>query len=398
MVMIAPLETALSLGPSAGLWMAFGAGGAFGFFLERGGLGNARKLAGQFYLTDFTVFRVMFTAIVTALIGLFWFSRTGFLDLAQIQSVPTYLLPQLAGGLLFGVGFVCAGLCPGTSCVAAVTGRLDGLATLLGILAGIFLFGETFAGFRGFLYSTSLGRVTLPELLGVPHGVMVLAVVSLALGGFLALDAFERRGARVGTGAGGRSRVRLSGGRVLALGAVVLSAGGIVAGDPRPDPWGPGEPMRVESVAGTRAHYLDPVQLAEWIFDKREDFVLLDLRTAAEYERYHLPYAELRRPGAERAVAPAGRPKLVIYAGGAAIPPEALAFLDSGSYPEVYLLWGGVEGWAKRVLFPDLTRTRALTAENSARIARLSRFFGGAPKLLEEREERAPAGYLREGC
>src|SRR4029079_17879343 len=63
---------------------AIAIGIAFGFALERAGLGSARKLAGQFYLTDLTVFKVMFTAIVVATLGAFWLGRLGVLDLAHV--------------------------------------------------------------------------------------------------------------------------------------------------------------------------------------------------------------------------------------------------------------------------------------------------------------------------
>ncbi|HEY2091607.1 MAG TPA: YeeE/YedE thiosulfate transporter family protein, partial [Thermoanaerobaculia bacterium] len=88
---------------------------AFGWALERAGLGDSRKLAGQFYFTDLTVFKVMFTAIVTAMLGVFWLVRLGVISLASISVPETYLVPQLLGGLIFGAGFVAAGLCPGTS-------------------------------------------------------------------------------------------------------------------------------------------------------------------------------------------------------------------------------------------------------------------------------------------
>ena len=104
------------------VWAALPIGFAFGWFLERGGLGNARKLAGQFYLTDLTVFKVMFSAIVTAALGVFWSERIGLLDLSQVAVPPTFIMPQLIGGLVFGVGFITGGLCPGTSCVAAASG------------------------------------------------------------------------------------------------------------------------------------------------------------------------------------------------------------------------------------------------------------------------------------
>jgi uncharacterized membrane protein YedE/YeeE len=103
--------------------VAVAIGIAFGWALERAGLGSARKLAGQFYGTDFTVFKVMFTAILVAMLGAFWLGRLGAIDLAQVFVPETWLAPQLAGGLIFGAGFLVAGLCPGTSCVDAATER-----------------------------------------------------------------------------------------------------------------------------------------------------------------------------------------------------------------------------------------------------------------------------------
>src|SRR5688572_1952067 len=120
-------------------------GVAFGWCLERAGLGNARKLAGQFYLTDLTVLKVMFSAIVTAMLGAFWLARLGVLDLSRVYVPETYLLPQLVGGLVFGVGFAVGGLCPGTSCVAAAAGRGDGLALVLGMFAGVLGAGALFS-------------------------------------------------------------------------------------------------------------------------------------------------------------------------------------------------------------------------------------------------------------
>ena len=189
---IAPLYEFGRIGDGAGLAVALMLGAAFGWFLERGGLGNARKLAGQFYLTDFTVFKVMFSAILTAMLGLFWLGKLGVVDVSRVYVPETYLLPQLAGGLVFGTGFVIGGLCPGTSCVAAATGRLDGFALIAGMLGGIWLFGEAFPMLERFYASTPRGVMTLPTLLGVPHGVVVFAVVSIALGAFVGAGRLER--------------------------------------------------------------------------------------------------------------------------------------------------------------------------------------------------------------
>jgi uncharacterized membrane protein YedE/YeeE len=168
-------------------------GVGFGVALERAGLGSAPKLAGQFTLTDFTVFKVMFTAIITAMLGAFWASRLGALDLARVYVPETFLAPQLLGGAVFGVGFALAGLCPGTSCVSAATGRGDGLAVVLGFFAGVLGMGALLPRMLGLYQSTPRGTLLLPSVFGVPYGVVVLGVVAVAMIGFLVAERIEQR-------------------------------------------------------------------------------------------------------------------------------------------------------------------------------------------------------------
>ena len=180
-------------GDNSSLAVAFFLGIAFGFFLERGGLGSARKLTAQFYLSDMTVFKVMFSAIVTAMLGLFWLSWLGFLDLSRVHVLPTYMLPQTVGGLIFGVGFVMGGYCPGTSCVATMTGRIDGFVHLIGMMLGILLFGEMFPALEGFYNSTPLGQVTLSDLSDISPNIFIFLIVALALAGFAFAGKTEQR-------------------------------------------------------------------------------------------------------------------------------------------------------------------------------------------------------------
>jgi uncharacterized membrane protein YedE/YeeE len=188
-----PFYATGAFGDGAGLTFALLIGVAFGWFLERGGLGNARKLAGQFYLTDMTVLKVMFSAIVTSMLGLYWLDRAGILDLSLVTVPETFIVPQALGGIVFGVGFVMGGLCPGTSCVSAATGRRDGLAVAGGMAAGVLLFGVQFPAVRGLYEATPLGGVTLASMLGVPAGLLIFAVTAMAVVMFTGATVIERR-------------------------------------------------------------------------------------------------------------------------------------------------------------------------------------------------------------
>ena len=102
--MTAPFFKFGMFGDETSLLVAFAIGIGFGFFLERAGFASARKLMAQFYLTDLAVFKVMFTAILTAMLGVIYLSWIGMLDLSLVYLTPTFVLPQIVGGLVFGVG------------------------------------------------------------------------------------------------------------------------------------------------------------------------------------------------------------------------------------------------------------------------------------------------------
>jgi uncharacterized membrane protein YedE/YeeE len=192
MAMMTPLFKYGLFGEEFSLLVAFVLGLGFGFCLERAGFGSARKLAAQFYLYDMSVFKVMFTAIVTAMLGVTYLGWIGWLDLGLVYLVPTHLGPQLVGGLVLGVGFVIGGYCPGTSVASLATGRIDAMVYALGIFAGTFVYAEVYPAIKGFVNADAMGQVTLPEVLGLPYGVVVFAVVVIAVVGFWGATKIER--------------------------------------------------------------------------------------------------------------------------------------------------------------------------------------------------------------
>ncbi|HEY6006319.1 MAG TPA: DUF6691 family protein, partial [Anaeromyxobacter sp.] len=184
-----------------GLVFAVLSGFGFGFVLERSGFGRAQKLVGQFYGTDMSVFKVMFTAVATAALVVALASGVGLADfkaIADHATSETLLVPFAVGGFLVGAGFVISGYCPGTSYVAMASGKLDGLVTVLGTIVGQVIWAELEwrPGIAAFHNSTNVGNFYLWELLHLPAKagpvIVAVAVVALAAASFVLVERIER--------------------------------------------------------------------------------------------------------------------------------------------------------------------------------------------------------------
>ena len=191
---MAPLDLTEALGPGGARALQLLLGVAFGFVLERAGFADARRLAAQFYFHEQRVLKVMFTAIVVAMLVLLWGASLGLVDPARLQVPPTWLGSAVVGGLLLGSGFIIGGYCPGTSLVSAATLKLDGALFLLGATLGTHLFAETVEAFGDFWRQAGAeGVLTLPGLLGASPALVALVVVGMALGMFAGAERLERR-------------------------------------------------------------------------------------------------------------------------------------------------------------------------------------------------------------
>jgi len=188
--MSAPFE----LSDMVNLAAAGGIGLFFGFFLERGGMGDPHKLTGVFYRTDFGVPKMMFTAILVAATGLCLLADLNVLDMSRVWIIPTFLWPQLVGGALFGLGFLVSGYCPGTAVAGLASGRMDALITMIGVGCGALIFSVFYPAMEGFYKTGDMGQATLPELLHVNHWVLLTFVYVFAGFMFYVMERYERRG------------------------------------------------------------------------------------------------------------------------------------------------------------------------------------------------------------
>ena len=189
---MAPFDLAGTLGVTGSYLVYLGIGFCFGFILESSGFGDARKLAAQFYFSDLRVLKVMFTAIVVAMLLIFWSTALGLLDYGDIHVNETWLWPGIVGGLIMGAGFILGGYCPGTSLVSVATLKVDGMFFLLGLFVGVLTFNETVEHIDAFWNSSYLGRFTLPEMFGLETGVVVFLLICLAVVMFIGFGWIQR--------------------------------------------------------------------------------------------------------------------------------------------------------------------------------------------------------------
>lgn len=338
----------IALSSTLGQWGAYAVymaiGIAFGAVLEIAGFGNSKKLAAQFYFKDMTVLKVMFTAIIVAMVLIFMASAVGLLDYNLVWVNHTYLWPGIVGGLIMGVGFIVGGFCPGTSIVSASTGKVDGIFFVLGTLFGIFMFGETVGLFDGFWNSSYMGRFTLPEWLGLSTGVVVLLVVLMALFMFWGSEQLERI-------FGGKSSTANSTWRyAAAAGLTMLAVGVLVLGQPTTsDRWNAIAPER-EAQLASREVQIHPAELLDLSHDSALRVVMLDVRSESDYNVFHLRDAQHVPPETLLDLVPelqaqTANTVTVVMSNDEVAATEAWKLLVAESVPNVYILEGGVNNW-----------------------------------------------------
>ncbi len=344
--MLFPLQLETLLG-KPGMYLVFAViGFGFGFVLESAGFGNSKKLAAQFYFRELTVLKVMFGAIVTAMVLIFITVGLGILDFSLLWVNPTYLASGIVGGLIMGVGFIIGGFCPGTSLVAMVTGKLDGLFFVLGVLFGIFAFGETVEHFWDWWNNAGyMGRITIPEWLGLPYGVVVTGIVLMALFMFWGAEQLEHR-------FGGRDlskepRWR----RYAAVGLAALAASIIVIGTPTTEQKYARIASTKDAALAGREVQIHPGELLQTMADDTLKAVVLDVRPEAEYNQFHIagarnvPLAEIPGIIPELQAQQAKNTVFVLASNDEAAATAAWKTLSAESIPNVYILEGGINQW-----------------------------------------------------
>jgi uncharacterized membrane protein YedE/YeeE len=163
----------------------------FGFLLQKGGVTQFNVLIGVLLLEDFTVAKVMLSAIFVGMTGIYFLNRSGKVDLLI---KPTRLGSQILGGLIFGVGFGLLAYCPGTGAAALGQGSWDALFGFVGLILGSYLYAE-FSERLGQSVETwgDMGEITIPQCLHARQGWVVTCAALVMLSLLVILEWFSVR-------------------------------------------------------------------------------------------------------------------------------------------------------------------------------------------------------------
>lgn len=422
---MAPFASALHPGTVSAFAAFFLIGMGFGAVLEMSGFGDSRRLAAQFYMRDMTVLKVMFTGIIVAAVLLQIASALQWLDMSRVWVNPTYLWPGIVGGLIMGVGFIVGGFCPGTSVVAASTLKLDGVVFLLGVGTGVYAFGKTVRSFEGFFNSSSMGRFTLGDWLGVPSGLAALLLVLMALAMFYGAEISE---AVFGRGRSWKDVRLVPRNRWLASGAgllVLLAATSLFIGQPDArDRYRWIAPTAERQVSG-REVFVDPAEVVDLSRDLTVAVRIFEIRTESDYNLFHLEGSRrispslVSTPGFLRELQAAAENTVFFLASNdEKAATEAWRVLRAQGVLNLYVIDGGINGWLERYPVGScIARRLALTGNAapdtfayefqlavgdrnpSAHPARERREFvpdcGGATELAASRWGGPPSDYLK---
>lgn len=338
-----PLETLVG---KPLMYLIFGIiGFGFGYALEISGFGDSRKLAAQFYFKELTVLKVMFTAIVVAMVLIFAMVGLGILDYNQIWVNPTYMWPGIVGGLIMGVGFIVGGFCPGTSLVSAATFKLDGIFFVLGGLAGIFLFGETVPFYEEWWNSSNLGRLTIQDWLNLPTGIVVLLIVLMALFMFWGSEKLEQHFGKRDLAK--EPRFRIVGAATLVLMAVAV----VLIGTPSTEEKWARIELQKEAALVAREVQIHPGELLATIGNNRMQVDVLDVRPEGEFNLFHIEGSQHLELGrlvdySKQLVAQSAANKVyMLVSNDETLSTQAWKTLVAEGVPNVYILEGGINNW-----------------------------------------------------
>lgn len=371
--------------------LAFLIGLGFGTALEQAGFGSSRRLSAIFYFTDMTVLKVMFSAVITAMLGLSYCFALGILKPEDLNLLETILGAQVIGGLLFGIGFVMGGWCPGTAAVGVASGRIDALVFLMGAMLGSLVFNESFPLVKNVANLGNCGVLMVYDVLGVTRPLFAFGFAGLAIISFWGSELIEEYQGK------SNWRGRL-GSLILVTIGFLVAAGGLFL----PIPSLPGVTVHESPVVQVGHHpttyqslletvsqgedHIEPEDLAQRLIVNESGLLVVDTRSAAEFNRFHIRSAvNIPLQSLFEGLIPfKNRGMIVLYSTGMTHPAQARDLLHLQGFDNVYNLTDGINGFITRCLKPTSVRDEPTSQERAHQISLWRNYFlasGNPPRM-----------------
>jgi rhodanese-related sulfurtransferase/uncharacterized membrane protein YedE/YeeE len=377
-----------ALGGGSSFFATLVIGFFFGLALERAGFGSSRRISGIFYFTDMAVLKVMFTALVVAMLGLAFVAGSGMIDLShQIYFLKTYYGAYVVAGLIFGVGFVMSGWCPGTAAVGLASGKIDALLFLVGAIIGSVLFNELFPILKP-LYTWGMstqkgfgqpGLAFIHETLGISRHLFLLLFTIAAILCFWGAEYIETI-RRPGQGGAYFNSPFL---KAFCLVLLIVAAslpllshpGGekilVTLSDTVEAPKAaPIEMDGLLEILSSGKDHMEPEELAALLLEGESDLIVVDVRPEEEYARFHIREAV----NVQLADLPAfmrenrAKEKVVLYSNGMTHPAQARDALFRQGFRNVLVLTDGLTGFLDRCLKPVSLRPEPVDTRRAGQI------------------------------
>jgi thiosulfate/3-mercaptopyruvate sulfurtransferase len=301
----------------------------------------------------------------------------GWVSLGSVYNMPTIYGAQIIGGLLFGVGFVVSGWCPGTAAVGVASGKIDGLVFLGGAVLGSIFFNETFP-WLGWLKTWGYQDETLYAF-GFSRAAFGVVFALIAVGAFYFAEWVESL-------QGGGTYLRKPMLKALGLAMIVLAVAmfvlpgnsGTTDGQvATATPVGIEQESEMFAAIEQGSDHVDPEELADWLMEQPNDLVVVDIRPAAEYEAFHIrgainvPLSDL----VSRLEPYKNKSTIVIYSTGMTHPAQARDGLARLGFQNVYMLTDGLAGFIERCLKPVSLRNEPLPPEAVTKVQKWREYF-----------------------
>lgn len=334
------------LGSLSACMVAFFIGLAFGAILEMAGFASSKKLSGVFYLKDLTVIKVMFSAILTAIIGLVLLDKLGVIEISKLFHLPTYYGGAMVGGLIFGVGFVMGGYCPGTAGVGLVSGRIDALIFIIGSGIGVFIFNLGYGFFQKVNQWGGREEVTLWQTLHMSQERLIWIILIIGIVVLLLSEMWNGATYSLEVKNLFRNRPLI----VFLLSLILIN---FVLSSMSEKVYNRDQIIAREIVDGE--DHISSAELFKLMGNPPEEVLLIDIRERAEYDKYHLPRAvNVELPALFTYLSGyKANQKIILYSNGMTHSAQAWVLLRVNNFNNVYFLTDGLSGYINNHYKPD---------------------------------------------